>query len=130
MQTITLNTGGGGYWSNTAQAVTIVDMQLGYISDELDFGELRVYFDTETWDVNKVGLIYTDRQFERELREFLTAHGLVGKDVAYSEQGMQGDDYVSLDVGKKFLDSWRAKFGTNLEKLLADQEAAFNARWG
>ncbi len=130
MQTITLNTGGGGYWSNTAQAVTIVDMQLGYISDELDFGELRVYFDTETWDVNKVGLIYTDRQFERELREFLTAHGLVGKDVSYSEQGMQGDDYVSLDVGKKFLDSWRAKFGTNLEKLLADQEAAFNARWG
>ncbi len=124
MQTITLNTGGGGYWSNTAQAVTIVDMQLGYISDELDFGELRVYFDTETWDVNKVGLIYTDRQFERELREFLTAHGLVGKDVSYSEQGMQGDDYVSLDVGKKFLDSWRAKFGTNLEKLLADQEAA------
>ncbi len=130
MQTITLNTGGGGYWSNTEKAVEITDMQLGYISDELDFGELRVYFNTKTWDVEQDGLIYTDRQFERELREFLTEHGLVGKDVSYSEQGMQGDDYVSCDVGKKFLDSWRAKFGTNLEKLLADQEAAFNARWG
>jgi hypothetical protein len=130
MQTITLNTGGGGYWSNTAQAVTIVDMQLGYISDELDFGELRVYFDTETWDVNKQGLIYTDRQFERELREFLTAHGLVGKDVSYSEQGMQGDDYVSCDVGKRFLDSWTAKFGTNLARMLQQQEEEFAARWG
>ena len=130
MQTITLNTGGGGYWSNTAQAVTIVDMQLGYISDELDFGELRVYFDTASWDVNKQGLIYTDRQFERELREFLTAHGLAGKDVSYSEQGMQGDDYVSCDVGKRFLDSWTAKFGTNLARMLQQQEEEFAARWG
>ena len=130
MQTITLNTGGGGYWSNTKAAVVVTDMQLGYVSDELDFGELRVYFDTATWDVNKVGLIYTDRQFERELREFLTAHGLVGKDVSYSEQGMQGDDYVSLDVGKPFLDSWTAKFGTNLARMLQQQEEEFAARWG
>ncbi len=134
MSEVILHTDGKrGLWSNVAKAIRITDIRLmqGTEWDDGDiFGELRVYFDTETWDVNKVGLIYTDRQFERELREFLTAHGLVGKDVSYSEQGMQGDDYVSLDVGKKFLDSWRAKFGTNLEKLLADQEAAFNARWG
>ena len=29
----------------------------------------------------------------------------------YSEQGMQGDDYVSLDVGKDFIASWEKKFG-------------------
>jgi hypothetical protein len=40
---------------------------------------------------------------------FLVEQGLTA--VTYSEQGMQGDDYVSLDVGKDFLDSWSAKFG-------------------
>jgi hypothetical protein len=111
MQTVILNTDGKrGLWSNVARAVRIVDMQLGYESDEGDFGELRVVFDTETWDVNTDGLIYTDRQFERELQAFLTAHGLAGADVSYSEQGMQGDDYVSCDVGEKFLNCWHAKF--------------------
>lgn len=112
MQTVILNTDGKrGLWSNVARAVRIVDMQLGYVSDEGDFGELCVYFDTKTWDVKKDGLIYTDRLFERELQELLTAHGLAGKDVGYSEQGMQGDNYVSCDVGEKFLKSWAAKFG-------------------
>ncbi len=130
MTTVTLHTNGGGYWSEVEKAVTVTDMKLGYISDELDFGELRVYFDTKTWDVNEDGLIYTDRLFERELREFLDSQGLVGKDVSYSEQGMQGDDYVSLDIGKPFLDSWAQKFGTDLAAMLREQEAAFNARWG
>ena len=111
MNEVILHTGGGGYWSNTQKAVRIVDMRIGYIDeDELDFGELRVYFDTKTWDVNEDGLIYTDRKFERELREFLNAHGLPGKDVSYSEQGMQGDDYVSLDAGTAFYNAWMQKF--------------------
>jgi hypothetical protein len=45
------------------------------------------------------------------LQDFLNQHGLTGKDVDYSEQGMQGNGYVSCDVGKPFLDSWAAKFG-------------------
>ena len=130
MGTIVLNTNGGGYWSEVAKPVEVVDMQLGYVADEKDFGELRVYFNTDTWNVREDGLIYTDRQFERELREFLDSHGLPGKDVSYSEQGMQGDDYVSLDIGEKFLTAWARKFGTNLDRMLADQAAAFEARWG
>ncbi len=129
MSKVILHTGGGGYWSNTEKAVEITDMTLGYISDELDFGELRVHFNTKTWDVEQDGLIYTDRKFERELRAFLNAHGLPGADVSYSEQGMQGDDYVSLDIGKKFLKAWSAKFGVDLKALYEAQEAAFNARW-
>ena len=129
MTDVIFNTRGDGYWSNVSKPVRITDMQLGYISDELDFGELRVYFDTKTWNVDEDGLIYTDSQFKQDLMQFVKQHGLV-VDLCYSEQGMQGDDYVSLDVGKDFLDSWQAKFGTNLEKLLADQEAAFKARWG
>ena len=101
----TLNTGGGGYWSNTKTAVEITGLQLAYINDELDFGELRVYFNTKTWAWQD-GLIYTDRQFMRELKELLTAKGFDASDVSYSEQGMQGNNYVSCDVGERFINTF------------------------
>jgi len=101
----TLNTGGGGYWSNTKTAVEITRLQLAYTNDELDFGELRVYFNTKTWAWQD-GLIYTDKQFMRELKELLTAKGFDASDVSYSEQGMQGDNYVSCDVGQCFINTF------------------------
>ena len=70
MQTI-FSTVGDGYWSNVAKAVRITDMRLGYFADEKDFGELRVYFNTQDWDVNTDGLIYTDLGFMTDLRNFL-----------------------------------------------------------
>ena len=112
MQKVIFNTSGDGYWSNVAKAVEITDMQLGYVSDDGDFGELRVYFNTDTWNVNEDGLIYTDSKFKTDLQEFIKEQGLV-VDLCYSEQGMQGDDYVSLDVGAEFLQSWAAKFGVD-----------------
>ena len=112
MQKVIFNTSGDGYWSNMQKSVYITDMKLGYVSDEQDFGELRVYFDTSTWDVNKDGLIYTDTLFKQDLMQFVKQQGLV-VDLCYSEQGMQGDNYVSLDVGKEFLDSWASKFGVD-----------------
>ena len=101
----TLRTGGGGYWSNTKTAVEITALQLAYTNDELDFGELRVYFNTKTWAWQD-GLIYTDKQFMRELKELLTAKGFDASDVSYSEQGMQGDNYVSCDVGQCFINTF------------------------
>ena len=101
-----VSTDGSGLWSNTAKQVRILGLSVPYISDEQDFGELRVHFDVAYWDVNEDGLIYTDRQFERELQNLLTSMSLAGDDVSYSEQGMQGDDYVSLDVGEEFIASW------------------------
>jgi hypothetical protein len=53
-----------------------------------------------------MGLIYTDKQFKRELREYLVSLGFTqaeADDVEYSEQGMQGDSYVSCDVGAVFI---------------------------
>ena len=113
MQTVTFNTNGTGYWSRTAKAVDIVDMRLGYVANDKQFGELCVYFAVDDftancWDVNVDGLIYTDKLFEAELNAFLATHGLPA--VSYSEQGMQGDNYVSLDVGGDFLRLWEAKF--------------------
>jgi hypothetical protein len=111
MDKVVFNTVGDGYWSNVAKAVEIVNMRVAYVNDDYDFGELRVYFNTDTWNVNTDGLIYTDSLFKIDLMKFVKEQGLV-VDLCYSEQGMQGDNYVSLDVGKDFLDSWRAKFGT------------------
>ena len=108
MKAVTFNTNGTGYWSRTAKAVEIVDMRVAYINDEKTFGELRVYFNTQDWDVNTEGLIYTDKQFRTELNAFLVAQGLCA--VEYSEQGMQGDNFVSCDVEGKFLQLWDAKF--------------------
>jgi hypothetical protein len=106
------NTAGDGLWSNVSKSVEIIDLQLGYVSDEGDFGELCVYFNTATWDVDVDGLIYTDSGFYEDLQQYIKQQGLV-VDLCYSEQGMQGDNYVSLDVGQDFLDSWASKFGVD-----------------
>ena len=123
MQQVILHTDGlRGLWSNKAKAVRIVDMQLGVGTqweDEEDIcGELRVYFDTATWDTEEDGLIYTDELFVKELQQFLDAQGLPGKDVWYSEQGMQGDDFVSLDAGTEFYEAWMKKFNVAREQLV------------
>ncbi len=102
----TLHTNGRGYWSRTAKAVDVTKLDLQYINNERDFGELCVYFNTDTWDVNALGLIYTDKQFMQELRTYLQTLGFAeaeANDVSYSEQGMQTDEYVSCDVGAAFI---------------------------
>jgi hypothetical protein len=102
----TLHTNGSGYWSNIATAVDITALDLQYINEEKDFGELCVHFNTATWDVNALGLIYTDKLFMSELRAYLQTLGFTAAeaaDVEYSEQGMQDDSYVSCDVGEVFI---------------------------
>ena len=103
---VILNTDGCGYWSEVAKPVKIVGINLPYVNEDEDYGELLVMFDKKSWNVKKDGLIYTDRQFEEELKAFLTSIGLEGEDITYSEQGMQGDDYVSFDVGEAFIQSY------------------------
>jgi hypothetical protein len=116
MQAFELNTSGGGYWSNTKTAVRVTDLRLDLIDDE-PFGELRVYFDTATWDVYSQGLIYTDSGFFAGLKQHLESQGLDVSDISYSEQGMQGTDYVSLDVGQHFIGTW---FRTSVDQLLSE----------
>ena len=107
----TLNTNGRGLWSRTATAVDVTKMDLQYCNSEKDFGELCVYFATDElgcncWDTGVDGLIYTDKLFLQELRAYLQTIGFSeseANDVSYSEQGMQGDAYVSCDVGATFI---------------------------
>jgi hypothetical protein len=100
-------TNGNGYWSKKAKTVRINRVELASVSNNNDFGELRVYFDTQDWNVESDGLIYSDMGWKHS---FLTCmektFGLSPDailDVSYTEQGMQGIDYVSMDVGQQFL---------------------------
>ena len=104
--TFTLHTNGQGYWSDKATAVTVEALDLQYINDEKDFGELCIHFNTATWDTAVDGLIYTDKLFMAELRAYLQTLGFTleeANDVSYSEQGMQCEHYVSCDVGVDFI---------------------------
>lgn len=116
----TLHTDGSGYWSATAKAVNVTGIYVPYIAENADFGELCVYFNTDAWDVDNDGLIYTDEQFMQELQDMLAQMGLDASDVSYSEQGMQGDDYVSCDVGAAFIASYKAKYPQAYEQAYAD----------
>ena len=104
-----LNTCGDGYWSSRSAPVEITRMDIAYLNEEQDFGELRVYFTADSWNINKDGLIYTDSQWLDELQALLTSLGYAGQDADYSEQGLQGHNYVSLDIGKVFINSWNQK---------------------
>ena len=109
---VTLHTNGRGYWTSVAKPVQVTELKLHvYETDDADdlFGELRVHFNTTSWRPDRDGLIYTDKRFAQELKAYLNSIGLDSGDVGYSEQGMQGDNYVSCDAGKKFIESWRVK---------------------
>lgn len=114
--TIILNTDGRGLWSNKSKPVIVtgLDCIITKMEDEDQlFGELMVRFDTASWNTDKDGLIYTDDLFLQELHTFLKSQGFsnpASDDVSYSEQGMQGDEYVSLDAGSDFCQEWLAKF--------------------
>ena len=101
-------TNGGGLWSSTSTSVYCTDASIAYCNEESDWGELRVYYDTLTWDIDTLGLVYTDPGFLKNIKRLFTAAGIDVEDLSYSEQGMQGDDYVSFDVGPQFIKGWLA----------------------
>ena len=104
MKSAIVRTNGKGYWTKVAKLVTITDIDLG------DNDELRVSLLPGTWNAAD-GLIYTDPQFIKDLAAHLGEMGLprgAAADIDYSEAGMQGRDFVSLDAGPKFVAAWKA----------------------
>jgi hypothetical protein len=105
MLDITVNkmftTCGDGYWSTVAKEVFVenISMFINADADESD-GDLQAYFTEETWN-DSYGLIYTDSDFLDCVHAALIKAGIsieAAEDVCYSEQGMQGDNYVSMDA--------------------------------
>lgn len=105
-------TNGSGFWSVVGRLVYITHMKLTYDENEDadDFNELRVYFDPNDWNIYEDGLIYTDRRWINTFYDELRLLGFSNEALNvldYSEQGMQGKDYVSLDCGKEFIKEFR-----------------------
>jgi len=116
---IPTRTDGRGLWSNVKKEVLITEICLNYINDEDNFGELIASFTKEYWNTKKDGLIYTDDLWLKEFRKGLIKLGFSKKaaeDVDYSEQGMQGNDYVSMDVGGRFLKEFNKLIISNMMK--------------
>ena len=111
---ISCKTIGDGYWSNIKADVDVYRISVSYVAEDQAWGELRVYFDPDQWNTDSDGLIYTDSRFLEEFRSALVEKLGFTKEaineVGYSEMGMQGYDWVSLDInGTNFLREWRER---------------------
>jgi len=54
------------------------------------------------------------------VRELLLTLGFSNKnikDIAFAESGMQGDDFISLDVSGSFVQEWQDLVGKNKDTL-------------
>ena len=97
IQTIKINemiqTSGDGLWSSVSKLVNVTHV-------EIENNELRAYFDKSDWDINNLGLIYTDSQFKDELEDWVSFFlGRQATDlIEYSEQGAQSEDFVHFDM--------------------------------
>lgn len=109
-----LNIAGNGLWSSEERLVNHTKAKLRidcfdinkFKINKNNSNELKVFFTKKDWNVENFGLIYTDKRWIRELKEYLEGLGFSKKaanDIDYSEQGMQGDNYVSLDAGNVFV---------------------------
>ena len=100
-------TDGQGYWSTVARkSIRINRVTVEDNSGNGEYGELRAYFDTKDWDINVDGLIYSDSTWKRSFISCMATLGFSVQalaNISYTEQGMQGDNYVSMDVGQDFL---------------------------
>jgi len=109
-----IRTSGDGWWSGEKKVVEVVGMEIRALEYSTDagmrrYGELCVYFNTESWDIYEDGLVYTDAGFMKKLCKLLAENGITEKP-SYSEQGMQGKDYVSMDVDEKFIKQFDRAF--------------------
>ena len=108
----TVKTSGDGCWSNRKADVIVSKIEWQTHSYDEDIGggtetDVFIYFSPKSWNVNKHGLIYTDKSFIKSLKELLVSlakngdlpQDLPWEDIGYSEQGMQGRNYVHTVLG-------------------------------
>jgi hypothetical protein len=118
-------TDGKGHYTAEKRTVEITGIEIGYKSTDhypdYEFsGELRAFFDPsgltpKSWDTARHGLIYTDKLWMKDFKTGLRLHGFsisALSDLEYSERGMQGNNYVSMDIGPKFYSTWMSLHNT------------------
>jgi len=118
------HTDGKGFWSSKKSDVRITKIGITTWDYEgkNDAGGIYVYFNENDWDTDSYGLIYTDKLFIKELKENLKSLGLVVENIGYSEQGMQGQYFVHLDVDPEFIKSFFKLVGSRSEVVVPPPE--------
>lgn len=115
---------GNGFWSYENKKTTVkkITFEVGYFTGDSVTLYAKVFFTQKEWNIEKDGLIYTDtnwiKDFNKNFVKLPEVKNLVKmKDIDYTEQGMQGDNYVSLsfDVrGKDNIMEFFSRFGTSI----------------
>lgn len=129
------HTNGKGLWSDEARPVHINQIGFGYKStdyypEDPFNGELRAYYENSgftsgSWNNDAYGLIYTDKLWMKEFKAALRTIGFSQKavqNISFSEQGMQGSNYVSMDVGPAFYASWCRVNGIKNTKIKLEEQ--------
>jgi len=112
---IICNTDGKGLWSDQVRAVrtnkVVVSIHQGMINYWHYAPDLYIsidaYFPNSSWEILADGLIYTDRRWLKDFTRQMKAINprLFGSCIDYTEQGMQGENHVSLHM---YLTSFKA----------------------
>lgn len=98
-------TDGTGFYSSLEKFVTCIGLDLKFVSETEIY--LEVYFDSETWNVEEDGLIYSDKNWLVECRNNLISLGFdsgIVKDVQYAPFRYQTEESVLLQVTPAFGD--------------------------
>jgi len=90
-----IQTGGDGLWSSRSAVVEITNITIKWEGGGVV--DINATFDTNTWNVEHHGLIYTDKLFLEGFRRKISEACGSNTTLDYTEQGMQGDDYISLE---------------------------------
>ena len=106
IKTLTASTNGKGYHTYQVKKVRITEIRISrYVRSEnvrdKPLLQMEVYFNTKDWNTKKDDLIYGDEKWISELRKGLQSIGFVATGLDYTEQGMQEDDFVSVETSNK-----------------------------
>ena len=99
-----IRTSGVGLWSSIEKDVYITNISWIYKQHNDEY-LLDIFFD-DSWNIEEDGLIYTDGTFIINLKQQLLSlresekiPELPYEKLSYTEQGMQGREYVSMILG-------------------------------
>lgn len=100
---IICTTSGNGHWSSHKKQTRVNKIELGfykYCYKDSNSIYVNAIIPKSSWSVKRYGLIYTDPQWLRDFNsqvKILLPHVFTDY-VDYTEQGMQGNDYVSMSM--------------------------------
>lgn len=104
---------GEGLWgeADEVQSFSINRVNVDYVDEDAlaDYPKTKEVFTSldinlKGYNQDKFGLIYTDKVFLKDIKNAFKSIGINPNKIGYSEQGMQGDTDVNLDVKLKIAD--------------------------